>query len=375
MSYRSAFILFLCVFATGCRTDPNRVLQERELRLMEDRIFQLEECVREYQAALVLSEQDNIALRRSHCSAGDSPPPSGAPLQSGPSPRTTPPSNPSTPRLPAERGTGPSPGRFGPLEPPRVEINGAEETSPGLPGRPGPDSGANAPSGERSRRLLPPAGGRVGADASRSEAASPALKDDSNVARVALAKLATGGYDAEPEKGDEGITLILRPLDEVGSLIRAAAPVAVVVMDPELPGEAARVARWDFSVDEVARSFSQSGLTEGIHLNMRWPDAPPVHPDLMLFVRYTTRDGRHLETHQTIRIEPPIAGSGVRTDETKAEKADETRIDPASKPWQDSPGRIVPHRLPAEGVARRPSEVPEVATKPERSLPAWSPNR
>ena len=233
---------------------------------------------------------------------------------------------------------------------------------------------------DQTQGMIAPPGTHVGEDAGEDPAEVPVTESDSKVKRVALAKLATGGYDAEPEAGDEGVTLILRPLDSEGKLVHAAAPVAVVVMDPEQFGDAARVARWDFSVDEVARSFRRSGLSEGIHLNARWPAAAPTNSELLLFVRFTTRDGRHLETHQAIRIDPPAPGTareGQASDAGKQDsgEADSTRTNPSVDHPLDTPRRVIPDELPAADVARRTKSEPRVATKPNRSLPQWSPTR
>jgi len=188
MSYRSALILLFCIFAVGCRTDPNRVLQERELRLMEDRIFQLEECVREYQAALAVSERDNLHLRRGLSSSAEPRQGSGS-RRLRESPAATPPSNGrAAPRDVDRTGPETAPPSRGPLAPPRVEIDGVDETSPEVPGRSGPSSGSSGPSRDRSERTLPPAGGRIGRNSSSPGAYMPPLEDDAKVAQVTLVK-------------------------------------------------------------------------------------------------------------------------------------------------------------------------------------------
>ena len=70
--------------------------------------------------------------------------------------------------------------------------------------------------------------------------------------------------------------------------------MSVVVLDPAFEGEAARVARWDFTAAETAAMFRRTGTESAIHLTMAWPGDPPAHGKLHLFVRYVTADGRKL---------------------------------------------------------------------------------
>ncbi len=52
-----------CLAVAGCRTNPNITLLERELRLQEDKIYALQECVEDHQAELQTARRENAALR------------------------------------------------------------------------------------------------------------------------------------------------------------------------------------------------------------------------------------------------------------------------------------------------------------------------
>jgi hypothetical protein len=47
-------------------------------------------------------------------------------------------------------------------------------------------------------------------------------------------------------------------------------------------------------------------------LNLRWPDSPPEHERLVVFVRYTTAAGDQFEASQSILID--LAGSDTVED-------------------------------------------------------------
>ena len=96
--------------------------------------------------------------------------------------------------------------------------------------------------------------------------------------------------------------MVVEPRDRAGRTVDAPADMSVVVIDPALEGNAARVARWDFTAAETAAMFRRSGSSLAIHLTMAWPGDPPAHHKLHLFVRYVTADGRKLQADQPIEV-------------------------------------------------------------------------
>lgn len=305
-----------CLAVLGCRTDPNITLLEQELRFQEDRIYHLQDCVDQHQASLESCRRENRALRNRLESTGGG----------------------------AEPGAGPVL-RSDSTTPPVVELP-AEETKPGeaseAPRVPPVPEGIQGPSTLLPPEEVPPGRTvprRIGADST---------SDSTHVGRIAITRLLTGGYDMDGRPGDEGIATVIEPRDARGRIVAAAAPISVVLIDPALSGEPARVARWDFAADEVAAMHDKTPLGEGIYLEMPWPAAAPRHRRLHLHVRYTTADGRKLEADQEIRVEPP----------------------------GESPGwTVAPTKPPPRRTAVRPRRLRRaaVATKPKR--PIWSPNR
>lgn len=95
--------------------------------------------------------------------------------------------------------------------------------------------------------------------------------------------------------------VVIEPRDAQGRLVDAPADVQVVVLDPERRGPEARVARWDIAAEETAARLGDPS-EPGIHLNLPWPDRPPTHNKLRLFVRYLTSDGRKLEASRFVEV-------------------------------------------------------------------------
>jgi hypothetical protein len=204
----------------------------------------------------------------------------------------------------------------------------------------------------------------------------PVLPADSrDVCRVVLSGLLTGGYDSDGRPGDEGIAVVLQPRDARGRAVGAPADVSVVVLDPALEGEAARVARWDVPAAETAAHLRNAGADRTIRLEMPWPSDPPVHSRLYLFVRYTTRDGRQLQAEGPIQIALAGQAAGRWVPAKPAASAphpgrpaDLGRPDPTEpRPIRPTPAvrTAAPQPPPSAGGPAQPKLRP----------PVWSPNR
>ncbi len=293
----------------GCQT-PRIVRElERENRELENKIWELADLLEDKQAELE-------ACRRSGGSSAPSPatgrtsagPTEAAPAWPG---RAEPPPLPAHDNLPGIQ-----------ISPPLQETN-PEQALPGSAppaGAPGaflpPDSSSVLPqfpettqtqpsSGEAGKTAAVPVARRQGV------IASGRVRQGSSeeVNTLVLHPQWVRGIDLDGRPGDDGIQVLFQPLDKDGDLLAAAAPVSVVVLDPQLSGLTARIARWDLHPDEVRSYFVQRGEASGFLLDLPWPAEPPVHHQLLVFVRYVTADGRRLEAQAELAVHPVTAAS------------------------------------------------------------------
>jgi hypothetical protein len=283
----------------GCRGASQRQeLLERELRHQEDRIYQLEEHLADCKAQLDGCQQGSTTIRTPagatiidvpRASNELSPPtvqlgaPEQAPPFSGP-PQISPP-NPNVPE-----GTWTTPKTSTPahsndgFKPPVVELPTLE-----------PPRTSTEPPPSSPPSMTPPA--NQGTDT------TPA--DEADIAAITLNGELTGGYNADDRPGDEGVTVFVEPRSSSGRVARSSGKVSVVLMDPAQQGDAARVARWNFTAEEAARHFRRTPTGDGLHLQLRWPNEAPAHSDLSLHVRYITEDGRKLDIEKPIHVDLP----------------------------------------------------------------------
>jgi hypothetical protein len=294
----------------GCRhSDINRELVERELRLQEDEIYHLQGEVSEREQLLASTRRENDVLKRELTEARS---PAGTP-----SPRVDlPPAPDVTPRMrrpseePPEADTAP----------PVIEVPGLDGPPPGEM----PESG-NAPPSRRNGAWRSTRGGVRGAsfqgerrrdDAVRPASAQIELKNarDDRVAKLALNRRLTGGFNTDRRLGDDGVMVVLEPRNESDQLVARPGHIAVAVIDPQLSGEQSHVARWEFEPHEAMQYFRKTALGEGFHLDLRWPNRPPENGRLMLVVQFTSPEGKKFEVSQSILVD--LAASSEREKQT-----------------------------------------------------------
>lgn len=379
-AWRFAGALLLGIAASGCRTNISRDLLEQELRMQEDKIYELEGLVEEYQQQLDSCRRENQSLLKEHTTPrgksrrqrlddeelqpptvempdGESPPYNGPPVISPPDPKVP----------------------DGEL---RDEFEAAPPSNARLPSSitvPG-DAPTELPQFETPAGDDAPAGDRTGDD----RTAGDETPGDETVTQISLNRKLTGGHNVDDQPGDEGLLVVIEPLDAEGQLIEVPGEVSVVVLDPAQEGEAARVARWDFTAEEAAEHIKRTPLGDGLHFDLRWPHGPPANRTLNLYVRFKTLEGKKLQLEKQIEVrlagqedssdgapawtkaDKPGAGAEAANDQpSPAPRAKATSIRPA--PDDSAPG--------ASAGSDRETERP----KPERtgrgSAPKWTPYR
>lgn len=351
-SWQWPILCLACLAAAGCRVNPSVALLERENLELEDRVYQLADLLED-------CRRENARLRRKLEPADRE---TWQPEDQRP--------RPAAPEPAPERETIDSLD----LAPPAVEIPGLDVPGQEALERP-PRPETPPPPDEQPPPWIPPS-----EDDNRDAAAVtiPPRVDNANVQFITLNDRLTGGYDKDGRVGHEGVTAVLEPRGARGRTLNAAAPVSVVLLDPLLPGDAARVARWDFTAEEIAASYRKTPLSEGIHLELVWPSALPIHSQLQMFVRYTTDDGRKLEAEKRIEVDVPVLQARRPTPAPRNQPTAEAS--PPARPWQGKPPPLVE---PGPTGAVQTPLVPDGPHEPAGSAPranapkrpVWSPDR
>jgi hypothetical protein len=373
MNWRTVAVVALTLLmAVGCsagrRNDAYQELLDAEKRYLEDQLYDLH-----YENGVLLdkyksTQRENAVLRRrlqdgKGAGAADSDlhgaAPNGAPLDD----RIAPP----------EVELGPPSPDDAPITPPDVLT----------PERPTPErSFRPAPEGEAPDPLHPEDAAPAGE--------YPTLHEDlvdPRITHVHLNPLLTGGADFDEKPGDDGVSVVIEPRNAADKYVPVAGPISIVVLDGAREGEAARIARWDFTVNETRELTIDSAFGKGIHLRLPWPAQPPENSRLNLFVRYTTPEGEKLQASREIFIELPGQSSRPWVPMAPASEPLEEieTIEPIGPEIEIHPGAAIPRRTialnPDSPTSSRPASTPQTSPPPgptvseQDARPRWSPYR
>lgn len=320
----------LLVFCLGCKSDLSQQLLERELRMQEDQIYQLQDELQDKCARLERVAGENGSLRK-QLGFSDADGPTG---RRGPG-------MPGMPALPGMPGGQTSPAtRSGPgqptLVPPTIQIPGAPSGAGGSAPPPGalPLPGTIAPpkldgipplpteprfpgarSAERSTVTPASATSDVVADL---PAASPSaelptgrplsreesLADAGKITHIYVNAARTECFDGDGDGISDGLAIVVEPRDGDERLVTAAGDVSISVFDPAGPTGAAALARWDIPAGEAIGHFRRTSRNRGLHFVLRWPGPPPRGEHVRVQVSLITFEAAAFETDCTVAAKP-----------------------------------------------------------------------
>jgi hypothetical protein len=274
------------LLAAGCRSDLSQQLLERELRMQEDQIYQLQDELNAKCSRLDRLAGENTSLRRQlGFQDGDAQPtpargPAVPPARQ-PAPRSQPPAAPvemvappaleGVPPLPA----GPSfPGANRAAEPTVIRASATAPAAPPGDGPTGPplsDAESLAASGRITHLVL---------NASRTEC------------------FAAGDGSAG------GLALVVEPRDDDERLVTAAGDVTVTVHDAAMPPGGPPLAHYEIPAAEAVARFRRTSRNRGLHFVLPWPGETPRGDHVRVHVALTSFEGAGFETEGTVPTRP-----------------------------------------------------------------------
>ncbi len=94
----------------------------------------------------------------------------------------------------------------------------------------------------------------------------------------------------------DGMMLVINVHDRRGRMMKLSdmdidATLSIVALDPSKPGDEARIARWDFTPDEVS-TLVQDAPVSGLHVPVVWDTAVPESDEIIVHVRLQAGDDR-----------------------------------------------------------------------------------
>lgn len=294
----------------GCKSDFNQQVLERELRMQEDQIYNLQDELQAASARLNRVASENVSLKKQLGIADGGGPavPSSPPSRFQPTP-ATPPAGPASIAPPV-------------LVPPTVDdVPPPAATLPppadgprfGPPGDAAPPfRSPSSPPQTPDETLLPPAGDRgagTGETATgRTVSHEESLAAAEGVTHIVLNRERTLCFDGDGDGRSDGLAIVFEPRDGDERLVTAAGDVSIGVYEPTAAGaanpsgEGVCIARWDVPAAQAVSQFRRTSRARGVHLVQRWPGPPPASDHVRVFVRMTTFEGTSFEADATVPV-------------------------------------------------------------------------
>jgi len=133
---------------------------------------------------------------------------------------------------------------------------------------------------------------------------TPAVEQvtDKRVVELGFHPSLSRAVNFDDRSDDDGLYLVLQPLNERGQMVPVAADLLVDVIDLAREGKAARIGRWNYSAQEVKSKLQPIGSNQGIHLRLPWNGPDPIADRVVVFVWYTFPNGRQVIGEKTIFV-------------------------------------------------------------------------
>ena len=165
--------------------------------------------------------------------------------------------------------------------------------------------------------------------------------------------LLTSGQNRDGEAGDEGLSVMLIPVDVHGDLVKLAGQVELDLFDMTLESEQQRLGQWQFTIDEVRAHWHSGFISTGYLFQIDW-QKPPVARELTLHARLCIPDGRNFDVTTQVKVEPPpsTARPVART---------------AAPPRREGPSTALPGKTSVSDVA--PAAATVNARRPDFAEP------
>ena len=140
----------------------------------------------------------------------------------------------------------------------------------------------------------------------------------------------TGGLDTDGKDGDEAIKVYLDPVDQYGSLIKAAGDVKIQLFDLATPSGENLIGEYSWGVDEMPEHWSDA-LFGGSHFSFVCPwKQLPAHNQITVRVEFTDYlTGKTFTAQKVVNIRIPKALATQPASQPASEPSSQPESQPA----------------------------------------------
>ncbi len=120
----------------------------------------------------------------------------------------------------------------------------------------------------------------------------------------------SGGHQFDQDDEVDGLFVVVNALDRNGRMVDLSsfdvdADLSLVVLDPALPPSEAKIGRWDFTSEQVAK-LVRSHPVSGLHIALQWQDTQPLGDEVIVHVRLVAGE-EEMRCEGRLRVDQSVA--------------------------------------------------------------------
>ena len=143
---------------------------------------------------------------------------------------------------------------------------------------------------------------------------------DKKVADIGFHPTMCHGHNFDEVPGDDGLYLVVTPMNASGQSLNQAGTLTVIVEDAAEEADHGRIGAWEFTPEQLAETLEPIGASQGFHLSLPWQEKKPTSKTVTVFLRYTSDIGRIHVNQREVQIRVPSAEKAVWTPRKTATK-------------------------------------------------------
>ena len=126
------------------------------------------------------------------------------------------------------------------------------------------------------------------------------MPQDTRIVEIKFHPSLCRAVNLDGEGDDDGLALVLQPLNSAGQFVPSSAELIIVAVDPSRDDAQRPAGRWAYKSDDVNAMLQPIGSSQGIHLSLPWTGAKPQADRVVVFAYYTLPEGRRIVAEQEI---------------------------------------------------------------------------
>ena len=165
------------------------------------------------------------------------------------------------------------------------------------------------------RMIRMPEGSKVQL-ASAAEPVAPVTRQtitDRKVVNIGFHPTMCRGQNLDDAPGDDGLYLVVTPMNESGQILNEAGTLTVIVEDLAEPTDNGRIAAWEFTPEQLSETLEPIGSSQGFHLSLPWQEKKPTSKTVTVYLCYLSSDGRKPVNQREVQLRVQSADKAVWT--------------------------------------------------------------